>query len=159
MRYATPSEVKDIEVYVRAAEHEARKSTCKKSQRGAVIFKGWEILGIGCNTPTYYEGTCNPCVREKIKDDTRYENCSAIHAEEMAIIDSGKQGKKIEGSTMLHVKLKNGKNEACGKPSCTECSKMVLMSGIKEFIMREEGGYAIYPSEEFNRLSFDRKQK
>jgi dCMP deaminase len=159
MRYATASEVKDMERFIYAAEQIAKKSACKKSQRGSVIFKDGEIIGEGFNKPTYYEMSCNPCVREKIRDDTRYELCSSIHAEEMAIIDSVKHGKKLEGSIMLHVKIKDGKNEPCGKPSCTECSKMVLESGIKEFVMREEGGYAIYPSEEFNRLSFERLLK
>ncbi|MFH1228879.1 MAG: hypothetical protein V1678_00450 [Candidatus Aenigmatarchaeota archaeon] len=155
MRYATPSEVKDIENFVYDAEQEAKKSICKKSQRGAVIFRGPDIIGIGYNKPTY-ERTCNPCVRENIKDNSKIELCSAIHAEQMAIIDSVKCGNRLEGSTMLHVKLKDGENKPCEKPSCTVCSRMVLESGIKEFIMREEGGYAIYPSEEFNKLSFER---
>ncbi|MBW2974074.1 hypothetical protein KY346_06830, partial [Candidatus Woesearchaeota archaeon] len=71
MRYATSvGDIKNIEFYLREAAEEAKKSLCTKSQRGSVIVKDDTIIGRGHNKPLL-EGLCNPCIREKIKDNSR----------------------------------------------------------------------------------------
>lgn len=154
MRYVTDeTEIGEIEHYMELAAEEAKKSTCKKSQRGAIIVKNNNILGRGHNK-VMLERLCNPCIRESIKDNSRVELCSAIHAEQMAIIGAVNAGKSLSGSRMYHIKVKNGELRKSGNPSCTICSREIYESGIAEFVLWHESGYAIYDSKEFNELSF-----
>lgn len=154
MRHATAEDEKEkIKQYMKLAAEEAKKSTCKKSQRGAIIVKSNEILGRGYNKVTLDE-LCNPCIRESINDNSRVELCSAIHAEQMAIIDAVKRGKSLDGARMYLIKVKNGKMRPSGKPSCTICSRMLAVAGI-EFVLWHEKGYAIYSPQELNKLSFE----
>jgi dCMP deaminase len=154
MRYATAYETKKMEKFIKIAAKEAKKSTCKKSQRGVVIVKNGEIIGRGYNKPTI-EKLCNPCIRENVKDNEKVELCSAIHAEQMAIMDALKKGRNLEGSRMFHIAVKNGKIKFSEDTSCTVCSRIVLESDIKDFVLLHKKGFAIYPADEFNRLSFD----
>lgn len=152
MRYLTGKEAKEAEEYMKIAAEYARNSNCRKSQRGAVIVKDRKIIGRGYNKVTIEE-LCNPCIREAVKDNSRVELCSAIHAEQMAIIDAANNGKKLIGSRMYHIKVKNGEMRQSGKPSCTVCSRMIYDVGI-EFVLWHEDGYALYNPKEFNELSF-----
>lgn len=162
MRYVTDmKEIKEIEYYMKLAAQEAVKSTCIKSKRGAIIVKDDKIVGKGYNKVTEghdnvtLEGLCNPCIREDIHDKSRVELCYAVHAEQMAIIDAGNNKNPLFGARMYHIKVKNGEMQPSGKPSCTTCSKMVDESGIIEFVLWHEEGYAVYDSKEFNKLSFE----
>ncbi len=154
MRYATKDEAKDMKKFIEIAAEEAKKSTCKKSQRGVVIVSNGEIIGRGYNKPTI-EKLCDPCIRENIKENRRVELCSAIHAEQMAILDALKKCKNLEDSRMFHVAVKDGKMKFSEDTSCTVCSRIVLEAGIKDFVLLHKKGFAIYPADEFNKLSFD----
>ena len=157
MRYPTgKDEIEKIKNYMRLAAGEAKKSTCKKSQRGAIIVKDNEIIGRGYNKVTL-DSLCNPCIREDIKDNNKVELCYAIHAEQMAIIDAinnkAKTGRFLNGSRMYNIKLKNGEMIPSGEPSCTVCSRMIYVAGI-EVVLWTENGFAIYEPREFNEASF-----
>ncbi len=136
--------------YIKLAAEEAKKSKCKKSQRGATLVQGREIIGAGNNEVTLPE-LCNPCIREDIRDNSHIELCSAVHAEQMVLLQA--KG-SLEGSVMYHVKLKDGKMVPSGKPSCTVCSRMLHKAGVSLVLWHEEG-YFIYSPEELNRLSFE----
>lgn len=153
MRYADKNEIEEIKKYMNLAAEEALKSNCTKSKRGVVIVKDNRVIGRGYNKATFLQ-TCNPCVRENITDKTKVELCSAIHAEQMAILDALKKEHNLEGSRMYHNKVKNNKVEPVGAPCCTVCSRLVLESGISEFVLWHEEGYAIYDAKEFNEISF-----
>ena len=154
MRYLTKEESKQAQEHILVAVEEANKSTCKKSQRGAVIVKNGEIIGRGYNKVTIEE-FCDPCIREHITDNSRVELCSASHAEQLAIIDALKKGKDLEGSRMYHIKVKDGKIRPSEDVSCTVCSRLVLEVGISDFVLLQKKGLALYSAEEFNRKSFD----
>lgn len=154
MRYLTEKEAKEAEKFIRVAVEEANKSTCKKSQRGAVIVKNGEIIGVGYNKVTG-EKFCNPCIREDIKDNTRVELCSALHAEQVAILNALKKGENLEGSRIFHIKVKDGKIKPSEDVSCTVCSRLVLECGISEFVLLHKKGFALYTAEEFNEKSFE----
>ena len=134
------------------AAEEAMKSTCKKSKRGAIIVKDGKILGRGYNKVTLDE-VCNPCIRERINDNSRAELCSAVHAEQMAILEALGKGESLRGSRMYHIKVANGEKKPSGEPSCTVCSRIIYELGI-EFVLWHKEGYAVYTPEELNRLSF-----
>jgi len=153
MRYLIDNAAKEAEEYMKIAAKYAKNSTCRKSQRGAIIVKDGKIVGKGYNKVTIEE-LCDPCIREEIKDNSRVELCSAIHAEQMAIIDAVNKGESLDGSRMYHIKVKNGEMRKSGKPSCTICSREILESGIAEFVLWHKEGYTLYDSKELNELSF-----
>lgn len=156
MRYIQEKEeIEKARYYLELAAIEATKSTCRKSQRGAILVKDSEVIGKGYNKVTL-EKLCSPCIREEIKDNSRVELCSAIHAEQMAIIDAKNKNKSkfLSGSKMYHIKIKNSQMRPSGKPSCAVCSRMICEAGI-EFVLWHKEGYAIYSPKELNELSFE----
>lgn len=154
MRIITDKEeLQKTREYFNLAAEEAKKSTCKKSQRGAIIVKNGKVIGKGYNKVTYPK-LCNPCIREEIHGNGRVELCAAIHAEQMAIIDACNKGNTIKGATIYHVKIKNREEKTCNDLSCTVCSRLVSEAGIK-FVLHEDRGFVVYEPEEFNRLSFE----
>ncbi len=143
-----PDEIKKTYQLMCEAAKEAEKSMCKKSKRGVVIAKDWEIIARGYNMATIPE-LC--CLRKNIKDNSRVELCSAIHAEQMAI---AKATEDLEGTIMYHIKVKDGEMKVSGKPSCTICSRPIYVAGIKEFVLLHKEGYVAYSADYFNRISF-----
>lgn len=157
MRFADIKESKVISYYMEIAANIAQQSLCKKSKRGAVIVRENEILGGGYNQATLF-GYCNPCVRLEIRDNTQMEMCPEIHAEQMAIfnaLNTIPKGESLNGSRLYHIKTKEGIPVYSGSPTCTSCSKPIFFLGINEVVLSHKEGYAIYPSEEFNRLSLE----
>ena len=153
MRFITgEDELKKVKYFMQQAAEEAKKSRCKKSQRGVVIELNGKIIGRGHNKPTL-EHLC--CLREHIKDNSRVELCTAVHAEQMAIVDAANMGKSISCARMYHIKLKDGEMRTSGNPSCTVCSRIIGVSWISEFVLWHKEGYALYSIGEFNELSFD----
>jgi len=153
MKILTSNESKEAEEYMKIAAQEAVKSTCRKSQRGAIIVKNNEIIGKGFNKVTI-ESLCQPCIREDIHDNSKVELCSAVHAEQLAIIGAVNNQMSLNGSRMYHIKVKNGELKTSGNPSCTVCSREILESGIAEFVLWRNEGYCVYSAEELNDLSF-----
>lgn len=133
---------------LKEAGSQAKQSKCKKSQRGVVIVKNNKVIAAGYNKPTIEE-LC--CLRDAITDNSRAELCTAVHAEQMALL------KSIEnpaGGTMYHIKLKNGCMVQSGRPSCTVCSRMILEADVNVVLWQKEC-YVMYSPEEFNKLCFE----
>jgi dCMP deaminase len=152
MRLVTDrKEIEEIEGYMKLAAREAEKSMCKKSKRGVVIVANGRVIGAGYNKPTI-EFLC--CLRGDIKNNGQVELCTAIHAEQMAIIRT-REKELLRDSRIYHIKVKNGEMRTCEKPSCTVCSRIVLESGIPQIVLYHDEGYVIYGAREFNKLSFD----
>jgi deoxycytidylate deaminase len=152
MKYITDNKEQGvIRFFLEQAAKEARKSNCRKSQRGAIVageFAG--ILGRGCNMPTIC-GKC--CMRMKIHDNGQVERCTAIHAEQMAVLNALSSRDSLRGLTLYHIKLKDGIMVPSGHPSCTVCSRIVSFVGLNVVLWHREG-IALYGPEEFNELSF-----
>ncbi|MEM5814584.1 MAG: hypothetical protein QXD77_02100 [Candidatus Aenigmatarchaeota archaeon] len=154
MRYITETaELEMAEFFMDDARHEARKSVCRKSQRGAVLAKGNALLGKGHNLVTHGE-LCDPCVRADIHDNSRVELCSALHAEQMAVLDAHGKKTPLRGARMYQAELRKGKVMYSGEPSCTVCSRLLYAAGI-EMVLWRPNGFAVYAPEELNRLSFE----
>jgi deoxycytidylate deaminase len=140
--------------YFELAAEEALKSFCRKSYRGAVLIKKEQVIGRGYILPTIFDH-CDPCIRENIRDNSRQELCSAIHAEQMAVMHALQRGeKRLSGALMVHVKVKNGVIVPSGKPSCTICSRLIQFYDIHVALLHKKG-IAIYEPDEFNKLSFE----
>src|ERR1017187_4351935 len=103
----------------------ALNSNCQ-SKRGVVIWhrkKGF--ISSGWNAP--------PAPHICDGSDKCKANCSktAVHAEQAAIINALGLFVPFNECEMIHVKVVDGLAVTSEKPSCWQCSKLILMSRLK----------------------------
>lgn len=121
----------------------ANYSLCGKSKRGVVIWnpRALQYVG-GWNAPpmTFFcEGS-----------ETCEQFCGklCVHAEQQALLKARDLlDKEVE---MLHIKVVNFLPVPSDKPSCLECSKLILDSGIKAMWLLLESGLTCYTAREFH---------
>lgn len=115
--------------FMKIAEDVATRSTCIRRQVGAVIVKDKRILTTGYNGVPSGISHCNEqnCLRTKLNvpSGERAELCRGLHAEQNAIIQAAYYG----------ISVKDAKIYVTHKP-CSICTKMLINSGIKDFIYR-----------------------
>jgi len=112
---------KELEFWIDCAVTAAMKSPCQ-SKRGVVIASNeGRLVSEGFNQQPY-PFRCDG-------SDECKRNCgkTAVHAEQAAIL-SAKES--LIGTWMLHVKAKDSTPCASMAPSCMECAKLILQSGI-----------------------------
>lgn len=128
---------------LQAAVEAGNKSPCVKSKRGVIIFRSRphpfygfgpypDPLASGFNTPP--PGfTCDgseACRRDCGK--------VCVHAEAHAILAAGRGGVDIHEAEMLHVKVVDGVAVPSGPPSCWQCSRDILFSGLSGMWLYEQ---------------------
>ncbi len=117
----TPTKSTILQGWVDEAVRVAMESPCV-SKRGVVISnEGGHLIAEGHNRQPF-PFQCDASERCK-------RNCgkTAVHAEQSAILTAREP---VNGAWMLHVKAKDRKPCASAAPSCLECSKLILVSGI-----------------------------
>ena len=106
--------------YIEMAGIWARNSYCKRRQVGALIVKDKMIISDGYNgTPSGFENVC--------EDENGVTKPYVLHAEANAITKVAKSGNSSQGSTLY----------VTASP-CLECSKLIIQSGIKRVVYRDE---------------------
>ena len=106
--------------YLEMAEVWARNSYCKRRQVGALIVKDRMIISDGYNgTPSGFENIC--------EDENGVTKPYVLHAEANAITKVAKSGNSSQGATLY----------VTASP-CLECSKLIIQSGIKRVVYRDE---------------------
>ena len=106
--------------YLEMAEIWAQNSYCKRRQVGALIVKDRMIISDGYNgTPSGFENIC--------EDENGVTKPYVLHAEANAITKVAKSGNSSEGATLY----------VTASP-CLECSKLIIQSGIKRVVYRDE---------------------
>lgn len=119
------------EYFMEMAMVAKKRSTCMRRQVGAVIVKDNRILATGYNGAPKGIRHCGEtgCLRENlnIPSGERHELCKGLHAEQNAIIQAAVFGSAIEGGT-IYTTLS----------PCILCTKMLINSGIKRIVLREE---------------------
>jgi deoxycytidylate deaminase len=147
----------EINEYIEKCVNIARFSKCKKSKRGVIIVDFYKnIISEANNLPIGID-FCDPCLRTELESGTHLELCRAIHAEDLAIQTTLKNYPfQLMDSTLYHLKLdkKGNVSEFPGEPSCTFCSRNILLNGIKEVVLCGKLESFLYDSEEFNNLSY-----
>jgi len=152
------NELEKVRNYMGLAAMISEYSKCTKTKRGVVIAKDNKILGIGCIQSTLEE-LCHPCIRLN-KHDAEYQNCPALHAEEMAINSALQQGYKenLEGATLYHLKVKNGKwRESSPGKGCKICSRYIAYYKIN-VVLSQSNGFVMYDSNEIIKDIFLKSQ-
>lgn len=98
----------------------ANNSYCKRRKVGALLVKDRMIISDGYNgTPAGFENIC--------EDETGATKPYVLHAEANAISKIAKSGNSSEGATLY----------VTASP-CLECAKLIIQSGIKRVVYRDE---------------------
>ena len=131
---------------------EAAKNSNCKSKRGVVIWdRTIGLVSIGWNAPPQ-PFVCDGS--EKCR-----ANCSktAVHAEQAALMELPNYHYTIEEAggvrnlEMLHVKIIDGQAVTSEKPSCWQCSKLILAAKLKSMWLYQAEGFVEYSAEEFHK--------
>jgi dCMP deaminase len=113
-------QLKYDKTYLNMATEWAKLSHCSRKQVGALIVKNGMIISDGYNgTPTGFDNSC-----ENGDGDT---NWYVIHGEANAILKCAKHGHSCEGGTLYQT-----------HSPCRDCSKLILQSGIKRLVYKED---------------------
>ena len=106
--------------YIEMADVWARNSYCKRRQVGALLVKDRMIISDGYNgTPSGFENVC--------EDENGVTKPYVLHAEANAISKVAQSGNSSNGAT-LYVTASR----------CMECAKLIIQSGIKRVVYRDE---------------------
>ena len=106
--------------YMQMASIWASNSYCKRRQVGALLVKDRMIISDGYNgTPSGFENIC--------EDENGVTKPYVLHAEANAISKIAKSGNSAEGATLY----------VTASP-CMECAKLIIQSGIKRVVYRDE---------------------
>ena len=105
--------------YLQMAEIWAQNSYCKRRKVGALLVKDRMIISDG------YKGT--PSGFENVCEEDGVTKPYVLHAEANAITKVAKSGNSSEGATLY----------VTASP-CLECSKLIIQSGIKRVVYRDE---------------------
>ena len=145
------------EMFAQICQVVAQRSTCLRSQVGALIVKDGRIVSMGYNGPVSGMPACKeiPPGFQKLLDEynsyalAKYEEykrninmcmgpgCTrSLHAETNAIAFAARAGVPVEGCTMY-----------CSMSPCINCAKVIVNSGIQEVVFLEK-----YRSEEGTEL-------
>jgi len=117
------------EYFARIVEDVALRSTCFKRQIGAIVVnQDHEIVATGFNGNVRGAPHCDDigCVKDKMgfKSGEGHEWCTAVHAEQNALIQSGKMSR---GSTLYINAF-----------PCKICARLIVNAGIKKVVISGE---------------------
>jgi dCMP deaminase len=105
--------------YINMAAEWSKLSHCSRKQVGALIVKDGMIISDGYNgTPTGFENSC------ELDGLTKWY---VIHGEANAILKCARHGQSCDGATLYQT-----------HSPCKDCSKLILQSGIKRLVYRED---------------------
>jgi len=108
--------------YLNMATEWAKLSHCTRKKVGALIVKNGMIISDGYNgTPTGFENSC------EIDNGHNLTKWYVIHGEANAILKCAKHGHSCDGATLYQT-----------HSPCKDCSKLILQSGIKRLVYRED---------------------
>lgn len=132
------SRISKREYYLEIAKAVALRSTCIRRQYGAVIVKDDRIISTGYNGSARGEENCcdvGGCWRDihGIPHGEQYEKCVAVHAEDNAISQAGRE---TIGATLYLAGFENDKL-ITAKP-CLMCERKIKNAGIVEVVGTEE---------------------
>ena len=106
--------------YMQIAKETAQLSYCKRLQVGAILVKDGNIVSFGFNGNL--PGLTNSC------EDTGGDTLPTVmHAEANAIAKAARSTVSIDGATLYVT-----------QSPCFDCSKFIIMSGVKRVVYGEE---------------------
>lgn len=158
MRYLKDKEADTGVVWMHKAASVAKSALCLKARCGTVIVHDGEVIGEGYNAPPRDDTEDRKCLDAyDFSGKPRYDHTCCMHAEWRAILDAVRTNpEKVSGSQLYFVRIgEEGSPKRSGKPYCTICSRLALDVGISEFLLWHDDGICAYPTDEYNRLSYE----
>lgn len=121
-----------ITYYFNIARVVGERSACSRRKFGAILVKNDSIISTGYNGSIRGGLNCGievKCLKDihNIPSYVGYDLCSAVHAEENAIINSARCGISTIGATLFLASAEG----SCQRP-CSRCRKMIIQAGIKD---------------------------
>jgi dCMP deaminase len=115
--------------YIKMAQIWAELSHATRKKVGALIVKNNTIIADGFNgTPSGFENECEYAVHNDDGSFREYQTkWYVLHAESNALAKVAKSTQSSDGAT-LYITYS----------PCTDCSKLILQSGIKRVVYSEE---------------------
>ena len=157
MKLLKGSEEKEALKWLDSAVEIAKKALCLRAKCGTVIVKDGKIIGEGYNAPPQDNPALRTCLNEyELPKNYRYDHTCCMHAEWRAVFDALRNHPgEIKGSTLYFSRINDqGSSKKSGKPYCTVCSRLALDTGVAYFVLRHKEGVGVYPTDEYNRLSY-----
>ncbi len=156
MKFLTGQEEKEAIRWMDEAAQIAKRALCLRAKCGTVIVNDDEIIGVGYNAPPLDKEENRTCLQEFKPGKPKYDQTCCMHAEWRAITDALKRNSgKLNGSKLYFTRVdEQGNIKKSGKPYCTVCGRLALDSGISEFLLWHEEGICAYPTDEYNKLSY-----
>ena len=118
--YYMDKQTKRDYLYMRMARTWAENSYCVRRKVGALLVKDQMIISDGYNgTPSGFENIC--------EDENNVSKPYVLHAEANALTKVARSNNSSNGATLY----------VTASP-CLECSKLIIQSGIKRVVYRDE---------------------
>lgn len=157
MKYLKGQEEEEAIRWMKEAAKVAERALCLKAKCGTIIVNDGEVIGQGYNAPPLDREENRVCNREFVPGKPKYDKTCCMHAEWRAIMDAMRRNSgKLKGSKLYFTRVDDqGEIKKSGQPYCTVCSRMALDSGIDWFVLWHEDGICEYPTDEYNRLSYE----
>lgn len=158
MKRIESEELGEMIQFFRAAAEVANEATCLRAHCGSVIIKDGRIIGSGYNGPPLGNESRRTCSEAwDYGKKPKYDLTCCVHAEWRAVIDACKNNPAdISGSTLYFMRTDNrGNFTDAGVPYCTTCSRLVMESGVSEFVLWNNDGADVYQTEEYDALSYE----
>jgi dCMP deaminase len=128
--------------YLEIARAVAQRSPCIRRQYGAIIVKDDTIVSAGYNGPARGVVNCIEvgCLKNKMNlpHYSGYEFCTAVHAEENAVVNAARNGSNVLGGKMFVFGQNFEDKSIVEARSCERCKRIIINAGIKEVIIRRE---------------------
>ncbi len=130
-----------VNYYLDIAETVSKRGTCMRRNFGAIIVKNDEIISTGYTGAPRGRVNCSDigqCRRSEldVPRGTRYELCRSVHAEANCIISASRRD--MIDSTLYLVGKEVETDEYVEKSSsCSMCKRLIINSGIKDVIVRD----------------------
>jgi len=132
------------EYYLGIAEAVCKRSPCIRRQFGAIIVKEDAIVSTGYNGPP--RGVINCTEAGCLKDEMdlphyrQYQFCTAVHAEENAVINAARHGARVLGGNLyLYGQEYETEDTFEGRP-CDRCKRTLINAGIEELVTKNAEG-------------------
>ena len=156
MKFLLGQEEKEATNWMNETAQIAKKALCLQAKCGTIIVNDGETIGTGYNAPPLDKEENRTCLQEFSQGKPKYDKTCCMHAEWRAIMDALKRNsEKLKGSKLYFTRVdEQGNIKKSGKPYCTVCSRLALDSGISEFLLWHEEGICAYPTDEYNKLSY-----
>jgi deoxycytidylate deaminase len=156
--YLSGPEAQGALVLLERTAQVARQAECLRARCGCVIVdKDGVEIGSGFNGPPGGLVSQRRCERKnELGVGFKSDRTCCTHAEQRAIIDALRRNPaRVPGGRLYFCRVdQDGLVKPSGSPYCTICSKAALEVGLAEFVLWHREGICVYPTEEYNDLSY-----